>query len=405
MTYQEVFPMHIKKIIALPLAAVMMSGAAAALPASAASTKTNVQIKTVSFSKVSSKKIKLSWSDAKDTKVKTYTLQRYNPYTQNWNNVATIKSDGINGNGKHTYTDTLTNSSPQQYKYRVNVKVSNTKVYRAVKGTAHYASNIKVCIDPGHFSGKNGGTSGYTEGDATIKIGLALRDLLKKEGISVYMTRTDGNITLGGQWNVDDGSQLTARGAAAANKKCDMFISLHTNANNMNANGKDTIHQPKTLNKTVVFVNYKAYQQNGAIVKAAEKAGEYVTSINKQLGIPTNEWAGLKSGKPYYYCTASGAGTIYNDDFTAYNDGLKQKGRVIYRALSGKPNDYYAVLRAASNNGIPGILIEHSYHTVPAFCKKFMSSEYVAKYYGLADARAIAIGYGFKALSTLPEGM
>ena len=395
----------LKKFIALPLAALLLAGAVISASADNVNiTKTSVQIKTVNFTKVSSKKIKLKWSDGKDPMVKTYLLQRYNDSSKKWTTIAKVSSDGKKGNNTYSYTDVLSSSAPQQYKYRVNVKVSNSDMYKAVNGVSAYASNIKVCIDPGHFAGKNGGTYGYFEGDATIKIALEMRDLLKKEGIGTYLTRTDGNITVGGQTNVDDGSQLVARAKTAKANKCDMFLSVHTNANNANANGRDTVNQPNNLNKTVIFVNYTAYSRgaNSPVVIAANKAGGYITSVNQQLGIPTNSWQGLKSGRPYTYCTTVAYETVDTDAFIAYNDKVKQKGRVIFRSLNNRSNDYYAVLRAATADGVPGMLIEHSYHTVPAFCKKFMSTKYVAKYYALADAKAIGQGYGFKTLSKLP---
>ena len=84
--------MQIKKLLTLPLAAAVLAGSLSYMSVSAAEfeaysepeavSKTNVQIKNVSFYKVSPTKIKIAWSDAKDAQVKTYLLQRYNEATK-----------------------------------------------------------------------------------------------------------------------------------------------------------------------------------------------------------------------------------------------------------------------------------------------------------------------------------
>lgn len=404
--------MNLKKIIAGTAAAVIACGALA-LPATAATftytdtsatlstnsasasnAKTPVQIKSIAFSKVSSNKIKLVWSDAKDAQIKLYRLQRYNESAGSWQTLVTKTSDGIAGNKKYVYTDTLSSSSPQQYRYRVCVNVSNTNKYEAVNGVSRFASNIKVCLDPGHFQSKNGGTYGYSEAKAMLSVATNLQTYLKAGGIDVYMTRTNDNITLGGYTNQDDGNQLNARGHAARSNNCDVFISLHTNANSENANGCDTIHQPSTLNKTVVFVNKTAYNQSsGVVVNMANRMGYNITAKNKELGIPTCSWL---SARPTLYRLPS-YGT---DEFDVYNETLRKKGKIVFRTLTSG-EDYYAVLRAAASDGVPGILIEHSFHTVPAYCKAFMNDPDVAKHYALSDARSIGGAYGFKVLKSI----
>ena len=401
--------MQIKKLLALPLAAAVLAGSLSSMSVSAAEfeaysepeavSKTNVQIKTVSFYKVSPTKIKLAWSDAKDAQVKTYYLQKYNDSTKKWKTIAKVNSDGVANSRRYAYTEKLSSSAPQQYKYRVNVTVRDESRYKAVSGVSRYASNIKVCLDPGHFQDKNGGTYGYTEAQAVLKIGTNLYNYLKREGIDVYMTRTDENITVGGSVNQDDGYQLEARGHMAKNNNCDVFISLHTNANDANANNCDTIHQPSTLNKTVVFVNKVAYNQSSrTVIDMANRMGYNVTTKNKELGIPTTNWLSTSSngGKPYTYRISN----YGDDDFTAYNDALRKKGKTIFRMLNDG-QDYYAVLRAAANDGVPGILIEHSYHTVPAYCQRFMNDPDVAKHYALCDARAIGAAFKFKVYKTI----
>ncbi len=78
-----------------------------------------------------------------------------------------------------------------------------------------------VVIDPGH-GGKDTGAIGYhrlREKDAVLAIGKALRDILKKRGFRVYMTRQT-NIFI----------PLKRRTRYANRKQADFFVSIHANA-------------------------------------------------------------------------------------------------------------------------------------------------------------------------------
>lgn len=80
-----------------------------------------------------------------------------------------------------------------------------------------------VAIDPGHGGVDPGNPGiffprGTREKDVTLKVGLLLREELRRRGISVRMTRTtDTLIALG-----DRGGYCT--------EACDLFVSLHVNA-------------------------------------------------------------------------------------------------------------------------------------------------------------------------------
>ncbi len=55
----------------------------------------------------------------------------------------------------------------------MDVKVKDEETYKAVEGKSVLASNILICIDPGHYEGKNAvdpeGVA-YTEGDFTLDL-------------------------------------------------------------------------------------------------------------------------------------------------------------------------------------------------------------------------------------------
>lgn len=393
--------MKIKKIIIPVLAAMLIGNAAAsAIPSAtlnvdAAAKKTIVATK-VDTSKVSSTKIKIKWSDSTDKNVSYYYIDKRENTKGKWRTIKTIKSDGKVNNNYHTYTDTLKSKAPQQYQYRIRVKLVNETKY-SKKDVTVWGSNIKICIDPGHYKNVNNnynekGANGryrYSESEAMLKIAKYMKECLENEGIDAYLTRTDQNIKLGGYTNLDNSAQLEARGKTAKSKNCDYFISLHTNANNQKANRSGTWDQKSSLNKTIVFINNTG-KNNSKMKQISNRIGNYITNANNTLKIPTQKWA---TGTNYY---ANPENYPYDSSYTVYNDSLNKKGKLIYRSY----NAYYAVLRAADQDKIPGILVEHSYHTVPAFRKAFIKNDTVAKAYGLANARAVAHGLGFTGTST-----
>jgi N-acetylmuramoyl-L-alanine amidase len=84
-----------------------------------------------------------------------------------------------------------------------------------------YSGKKVVVIDAGH-GGKDSGAVGYKryqEKRVVLKIAKLVRDILKKQGYRVYLTRSD-----------DTFIKLTERTRFANRKKADLFISIHANA-------------------------------------------------------------------------------------------------------------------------------------------------------------------------------
>ena len=75
-----------------------------------------------------------------------------------------------------------------------------------------------------------------------------------------------------------------------------------------------------------------------------------------------------------------------------YNDATNVEGTVCRRM--GQSGDYYGVLRGAANVGVPGMIIEHGFHTVPEMRGTAKTGE-LAKAWARADAEGIAEGFGF----------
>jgi len=76
-----------------------------------------------------------------------------------------------------------------------------------------------IAVDPGHPPLGGTGPTGLREADANLAVGLALRDLLEREGARVVMTRTS-----------DSALDLYERTAAAERAGSEILVSIHNNA-------------------------------------------------------------------------------------------------------------------------------------------------------------------------------
>ena len=231
-----------------------------------------VGVTNLDFGIRSKKEIVLIWDDATDPYVKKYTVYRRNTVnsvgTGNWVAIGTVNSDGTATGAANVYVDKLKSNANQQYEYTVGVTVSNASLYAPANGATIIASNVKVCIDPGHFVNKNlvPGNTPYCEGNFTLLIGVNLATELRKYGILSSMTRCTGDILLGGYLDEElDSKHIKLRGEYAAVEHCDLFVSLHTNSNQENAHGYPTFSQPTSINHPLVIINKPAINNQLAI--------------------------------------------------------------------------------------------------------------------------------------------
>ena len=235
-----------------------------------------------------------------------------------WAVVASVPSDGVPSGNHNSYTDKLESAEFQQFLYRVDVEPVNTACGEA--GRIIPASNLLLCLDPGHYIRPAEYTEedsyGYTEEYCTLQIGLKLKKILEEQyGINAYLTRETENITLGGYTN--DNSPLSLRGEYA--KGSDFFFSLHTNANGSDANGYPTWNQPIAINKTLVILNQTAVE-SGQALKIANAIGERLSAINYQQGLAiTDAFSSVNKGSDVVEWTLP------------FNDGLNTPGTVCQR--------------------------------------------------------------------------
>lgn len=184
---------------------------------------------------------------------------------------------------------------------------------------------MKICIDAGHYGNYNQSpvNKAYYESQMVWKLHNYLKAELEQFGVTIITTRSDQTKDLG----------LTSRGKKA--KGCDLFLSIHSNACD-------------------------------------------VESVDK----------------PVACCSISGKADVIgqklaNTVATVMN--TKQPGRIWKRV--GSNGDYYGVLRGAASVGVPGVLLEHSFHTNKAATSWLLSNNNLRKL-AKAEAEVIAEHYG-----------
>ena len=156
----------------------------------------------------------------------------------------------------------------------------------------------KICLDAGHYGkyNRSPANKSYYESDMNWKLHLLLKKYLEQYGIEVILTRKDQETDLG----------LTTRGKTS--KDCDLFLSIHSNANGNKVN--------ESVDYPVVIVPLDG---------SADKIGNSLAACIEEVM------------------------------------GTKQKGRIYKR--EGNHGEYYGVIRGAVAVGTPGLILEHSFHT------------------------------------------
>lgn len=242
----------------------------------------------------------------------------------------------------------------------------------------------KICIDPGHYEGDNriyGEKSyGYAEGDFTLQVALELQKILmEKYRIESCVTRSASVINLPGYTIEDMGSVgLESRVEVAMEQDCDFLFSIHTNANLPDANQYPTLLQPIQITKTIVLVNTTCCD-DARWMAVANEVGKNLSRVNVEEGFAEDR--PFLAGRP-------GNVPEWTDD---WNDSLTTTGAVLCR--HGERGDYYGLLRCAAENGLPGVIVEHGFHTVPEMRNAAMNGD-LAQRWAEADADGIAMGLG-----------
>lgn len=170
----------------------------------------------------------------------------------------------------------------------------------------------KICIDPGHYGKQNRspGIPEYYESEMVWKLANLQKKYLEQLGHQVILTRNDPNKDLA----------LVSRGKAA--KGCDLFISDHSNA------------VGSGMNESVSHASIIRMTDDGTT-----KCDDVAKAFAEKIGPVIAQTMGIT-----YKVTTRQAQSDRN------GDGIKN-------------DNYYGVLHGARLVNVPGIILEHGFHT------------------------------------------
>ena len=201
---------------------------------------------------------------------------------------------------------------------------------------------MKICIDPGHYGDdyNPGVAAGYVESNFTWTYSWLLKARLEKYNVEVTMTRENKADDLG----------LQARGKKAAG--CDLFISVHSNG----------VDNKPDMN--AVFCHWSVRSGGEGIAK---KIGNALTVFFR------SEWG--KICDPCFYAQES-------EKYPGY--------------------DYFGVLKGAASVEVPGIIVEHSFHSNKQYCEWAMTEGNLER---MADIEVAAIVEYYGLSEPVPDDM
>lgn len=194
-----------------------------------------------------------------------------------------------------------------------------------------------VCLNAGH-SGKINRSSvvpDYYESEMTWKLHDFLAEELNKYGIETRKTRQNQEI----------GMDLYARGQAA--KGCDLWLSLHSNACDT-----ESVDRP-------------------VVIHLVSDSRTDIDEKSKEIGMMLGQTI-------YEVMQTNGKPQIWSRKASTDKDG------------DGVLNDeWYAELRGAHDAGVPGLILEHSFHTNKRVAQWLLVDENLRKL-AAAEAKTIA---------------
>lgn len=213
----------------------------------------------------------------------------------------------------------------------------------------------KMCLDAGHFRpdyNKCPAIPEYAESNMAWILHLLLKKYLEEMGATVIITRADQNKDLA----------LYSRGAAA--KGCDLFLSLHSNA------------VGSGMNETVDYA---------AVYHLTEDVYATCDDVSKEIARVL-------------------APVI------AQTMGTTQGYKVLTRLASSDKNkdgilndNYYGVLNGARQVDVPGLILEHSFHTNTKAVRWLLQDSNLDTL-ARAEAKAIASYFSGKEVTVVPTG-
>lgn len=195
----------------------------------------------------------------------------------------------------------------------------------------------KVCIDAGHYGSRYNHSpvvADYYESDRMWVLAELLSTALEKRGVTVVKTRTNKASDLA----------LTTRGKKASG--CDLFLSLHSNAASTESVDYPVAYVLRNDNK--ITIDERSEEIGLKLAKVVEKLMDTKQAARTATRGSSNDRDG---------------------------NGIMD-------------DEYYGVLHGAKSVKVPGVILEHSFHTNTAAAEWLMSDTNLQK---LAEAEADCI--------------
>ncbi|MBQ6789157.1 MAG: N-acetylmuramoyl-L-alanine amidase [Clostridia bacterium] len=202
---------------------------------------------------------------------------------------------------------------------------------------------IRIMLDPGHageFYNASPVVEGYFESRAMWSLAQKLKSALERRGFQAGMTRT----------TVEDDPPLETRGRMGAGY--DLFLSLHSNA----------AASPLPDAPWIITLS----------PDAKTDLDEKSLAVGKALGGVISGIMGISD--PFYYTKSV--------DFDRDGNGFID-------------DEYYGVLFGAKSAGVPGVILEHGFHTNER-CAQWLSSEDNLTLLAEAEADALVKFYNME---------
>lgn len=206
---------------------------------------------------------------------------------------------------------------------------------------------IKILLDPGHDKAKynQGAATGYWEGAQMWKLYQFLRPALEKRGFIVAGTKN----------RCDQSVDVVTRGRMA--RGYDVFLSLHSNAC-----GDPAVDRPVGI--------YFVDDACGAIDEESKELAKLLSETVAEI-----------------------MGTRYPAQQYSQKSSRDRDGD------GSKNDDYYGMLYGCHQVGVPGIILEHSFHTNPEAAQWLMDDDNLR---ALAEAEADALAEYYGVMGSAP---
>lgn len=223
---------------------------------------------------------------------------------------------------------------------RKNAQKKKTIVHQKSETRQLKKSHWIIELDPGHGgddSGATGTDASLQEKDINLKIAQYLKKELSKDSkITVYLTR-----------DRDTKPGLSERVSKAAKDHADLFISLHNNAKG------DIVN----------------YDHGSTVIVPTGNASKTISDQAQMLGC-------------YFLKQLEETGLT--------NQGLLMRTSEKHQTyVNGRLKDYYAVIHQSLEQGIPGVIVEHSFVDNEGDAKQFLNNDAKISRLAKADAKAI----------------